>query len=82
MRSSNSWLYTRLQNACLHSSDFGNAIGHSNEILSLLGYTPFGSYLRVVYTTDHEVVLKSCKISDWLLNLSWDHFGLHQGKNV
>ena len=27
---------------------------------------------------DHEVVPSTCKISDWL----YDHFGLHQGKNV
>ena len=30
---------------------------------------------------DHEVVSRPCKISDWLLNSSWDHFNLHQGKN-
>ena len=37
---------------------------------------------RVVYTMDHEVVPWPCKICDWLLNSSWDHFGLHQGRNV
>jgi hypothetical protein len=31
---------------------------------------------------DYEVVPMPCKIRDWLLNSSWDHFGLHQGKNV
>ena len=31
---------------------------------------------------DHEVVSRPCKICDWLLNLSPDHFGLHQGKDV
>ena len=31
---------------------------------------------------DHEVVPRHCKIFDWLLNLSRDHFGLHQGENV
>jgi hypothetical protein len=31
---------------------------------------------------DHEVVPRPSKIWDWLLNSSWDHFGLHQGKNV
>ena len=32
---------------------------------------------------DHEVVPRPCKICDWLLNASRDHFGLHQGeKNV
>ena len=32
---------------------------------------------------DHGVVPRPCKIRDWLLNSSWDHFGLHQGrKNV
>ena len=25
---------------------------------------------------DHEVVPRSCKICDWLLNSSWNHFGL------
>ena len=38
------------------------------------------STLGVVYTTQHEVISKPCKICDWLLNLSWDHFGLHQEK--
>ena len=38
--------------------------------------------LGVVYTMDHEVVPRPCKICDWLLNLSRNHFGLHQGKNV
>ena len=38
------------------------------------------SFLRVVYTMDHEVVRKPCKICDWLLNSSRDHFGLHQGR--
>ena len=36
----------------------------------------------VVYIMDHEVVPRPCKICDWLLNSSWDHFGLHQGNNV
>ena len=31
---------------------------------------------------DHEVVPRSCKICDWLLNLYEDHFGLHQGENL
>ena len=30
---------------------------------------------------DHEVVPRSCKIWDWLLNSSQHHFGLHQEKN-
>ena len=30
---------------------------------------------------DHEVVPRACKICDWLLNSSRDHFGLYQGKN-
>ena len=29
---------------------------------------------------DHEVVPRPCKICDWLLDFSWDHFGLHQGR--
>jgi hypothetical protein len=31
---------------------------------------------------DHEVVPRSCKICDWLLNLFRDHFSLHQGKKI
>ena len=34
------------------------------------------------YTMDHDVVPRPCKICDWLLSSSWDHFGLHQGKNI
>ena len=42
-----------------------------------------GLVLRgVVYTMDCEVVPGSCKICDWLLNSSWDQFGLYQGKHV
>ena len=37
------------------------------------------SLLGVVYTMDHEVVPRPCKVCDWLLNLSRDHFNLHQG---
>ena len=36
----------------------------------------------VVYTVDHEAVPRPCKIYDWLLISSWDHFSLHQEKNV
>ena len=35
----------------------------------------------VVYTMDHEVVPSPCKICDWLLNSTCNHFSLHQGKN-
>jgi hypothetical protein len=38
--------------------------------------------LGVVYTMDHEVMPRPCKICDWLSNSSHDHFGLHQGKKV
>ena len=31
---------------------------------------------------DHEVVPRTCKICDWLLNSSRDHFSLHQVENV
>ena len=31
---------------------------------------------------DHEGIPRLCKICDWLLNSSWDHFGLNQGQNV
>ena len=30
---------------------------------------------------NHEVVPRPCKICNWLLTSSWDHYGLHQGKN-
>ena len=36
--------------------------------------------LGVAYNMDHEAVLRLCKICDWLLNSSQNHFGLHQGK--
>ena len=36
----------------------------------------------VVYTMEHEVVSRPCKICDWLLNSSKDHYSLQQGKNV
>ena len=39
-----------------------------------------GGALGIVYTMDHEVVPRPCKISDWLLKLSHDHFDLHKGK--
>ena len=31
---------------------------------------------------DHEVIPRPCKICNWMLNPSRDHFNLHQGKNV
>jgi hypothetical protein len=39
------------------------------------------THKEVVCTMHHNVILKPCKICDWLLNSSWIHFGLHQGKN-
>ena len=33
-----------------------------------------------VYTMDREVDPRPCKICDWMLNSSQDHYGLHQGK--
>ena len=36
----------------------------------------------VVYTMDHEVIPRSCKICNWLLNSFQDHFGLHQEKII
>ena len=30
-----------------------------------------------VHTMDHEVVPRPYRICNWLLNSSWDHFGLH-----
>ena len=38
------------------------------------------NFLGVVYTMDHEVVPRPCKICDWLSNSPWDHFNLHKGK--
>ena len=40
------------------------------------------SVLGASYNMDHEVLLRPCKICDWVLNLSRDHLGLHQGKSV
>ena len=40
------------------------------------------SYLLVVYTVDHEVVPKLCKIYDWLSNLSWTISVCTKGKKV
>ena len=31
---------------------------------------------------DHEVIPRPCKINDWLLNSSRDHFSLHQEKRM
>ena len=33
--------------------------------------------LGAVYTMDHEVIPRLCKISNWPLNLSLDHFSLY-----
>ena len=30
----------------------------------------------------HEVIPRPSRICDWLLNSSWDHFGLYQENNV
>ena len=38
--------------------------------------------LGVVYTMDHQVVPRPCKVCDWLLNSPRDHFGLHRGKKM
>ena len=38
------------------------------------------STLGVIYTMYHEVVPRRCKICDWLLKSSRDHFSVHQGK--
>ena len=38
--------------------------------------------LGVVDIMDREVVPRPYKTCDWLLNLSWDHFGLHKGKRI
>ena len=32
-----------------------------------------------VYSMDHEVVPRSCRICEWILSSSRDHFGLQQG---
>jgi hypothetical protein len=41
-----------------------------------------GANLGVVYTMDHEIVPRPCKICHWLLNSSQVRFHSHQGKNV
>jgi hypothetical protein len=40
------------------------------------------SDLGAVHTMDHEVIPWPCKICDWLLNSSQDHFNLHQEKKM
>lgn len=50
-----------------------------SHILSFQAYCvqsdPISINLRIM---DHEVILDSFQICEWLLNLSWDHFSLHQ----
>ena len=31
---------------------------------------------------DHELVPRPFETCDWMFNLSWEQFGLHQAKNV
>ena len=54
-------------------------------VLCMVHHTTFMLHMfilqGVVYIMDHEIAPRSCTIWDWLLNSSWDHFGLHQGKN-
>ena len=52
-----------------------------NWLIKLM-YARVMSGLRGFYTMNHEDVPRPCKISDRLLNSSWDHFGLHQGQYV
>ena len=40
------------------------------------------SIIEGLFTPQTWVVPRPNKICGWLLNSSWDHFGLHQGKNV
>ena len=52
-------------------------------IICTLSFHPtLMDYLGVVYTMVHEVLPRPCKICDWLLNSSRDHFCSHQGENV
>ena len=55
-------------------------LGLANMSWSWFTWGP--NHLGDVYTMDHKVIPRPCKICDWLLNSSWEHFGLHQGKNV
>jgi hypothetical protein len=41
-----------------------------NESLCLVKRASANPYLRVVFTMDHEVIPRPCKICDWLLNSS------------
>ena len=64
-------------------SNCNSLLRHINLSMGLTEYFwNMWLYSGVVYTTDHEVVPRPYKLCDWLLNSSWDHFGLHQGKNV
>ena len=49
--------------------EYGNQSTY-NENLYLVKRARANPYLRVVYTMDHEVIPRPCKICDWLLNLS------------
>ena len=59
---------------------------NSSNIIPTLRYTHSQTHKATkwgwgaVYTMDPKVVPRLCKICDWLLNSSWDHFSLHQWK--
>ena len=61
---------------------------NSSSIIPTLRYTHSRAHKaakwgwEAVYTMDPKVVPRLCKICDWLLNSSRDHFSLHQWKNV
>jgi hypothetical protein len=63
----------------------------------LISYTPNFSFAYMTQNTEIKfhstdftldvgsprlMVPRPCKLRDWLLNSSRDHFGLHRGKNV
>jgi hypothetical protein len=51
-------------------------------IIFVYTYRILIKHSRDVYIMNHEVIPCSSKICDWLLNLSWDRFGLHQEKII
>ena len=73
-----SWTSTATHTPCRQSNKIR---GHSHLTRSNDLYNSSKlKELGVVYTMNHEVVPRPCKICDWLLNSSWDYFNLHRGK--
>ena len=53
-------------------------IAHHNILVASLRVMFLLAFLKDM---DHEVIPRLYKLCDWLLNLLWDHFGVHKGEN-